>query len=134
MALLARDVMQEDAAVVAPETPLAELERLFADAGVSGFPVLRDGTAVGVVTRADVLRVLGDRRSRTRERGELRVEDVMTRTIVAVTPETPLVDVAHTLVAHRVHRALVIDDGGLAGIVSTLDIVELLAHGKLREA
>ena len=160
MDLLARDVMVRDVGVVDIGEDLEGLERSFAEAGVSGFPVVDGGTVVGVVSRADVVQALAGRvTSEGRfplfyvelgafeaeglldtlaemsaggaEPADLRVADVMSPRIIAVEPDAPLQEVARTLSAHRVHRALVIDGGRLVGIISTLDIVRLLAEGKL---
>ena len=157
MALKAKDVMIRDVAVVDVDADLASLEHSFSEAGISGFPV------VGVVSHTDVLRALGgdvpsppvrpiyyadlgafeveDLKSlaaAAAESGkrpeELRVADLVTREIVAVAPDDSLRDVARTLAGYRVHRALVIDDGSLVGIVTALDIVGLVSKGKLAEA
>jgi tRNA nucleotidyltransferase (CCA-adding enzyme) len=43
-----------------PGTPLAELQRLVSTADAGRVPVVRDGEVIGVVTRSDVLRALGE--------------------------------------------------------------------------
>ncbi len=151
--------MVRDVGVVDVDADLETLERCFAEARVSGLPVVEKGTVVGVVSRADVLRALGgpgsslprlslfyadlaafeaeevlERFADAAERGarrlqDLRVRDLLTRSIVAVEPEDPIREVARTLAEHRVHRALVIDEGTLVGIISALDIVGLVAEG-----
>lgn len=157
----ARDLMQRDVGVIDALAPLAELERCFVDGKVSGFPVLRDGVVVGVVSRADVVASLirDVRRKPTRssyygglesfEAEELvetfaevteqnrnsleglRVEDVMTPWVVAVSPRDSLEQVARTLVENHVHRALVIDEERLVGLISTLDFARLFADGRV---
>jgi tRNA nucleotidyltransferase (CCA-adding enzyme) len=53
-------VMGAGTVTSSPDTPLAELRRLLATAPAGRIPVLRDGEVVGVVTRSDVLRALGE--------------------------------------------------------------------------
>jgi tRNA nucleotidyltransferase (CCA-adding enzyme) len=52
-------IMSDRVATAAEETTLAELQRLLAG-GAPRIAVVRDGRAVGVVTRSDVLRALGE--------------------------------------------------------------------------
>jgi CBS domain-containing protein len=54
----------------------------------------------------------------------MKVADVMTRTVVAVTPETPLKDVAALMVAKGISGVPVVDAAGtVVGIVSEADFV-----------
>lgn len=48
--------MARDVVSVSPDTDLADLERLMAQAGIGRIPVVRDGRPVGIVTRKDLLR------------------------------------------------------------------------------
>jgi CBS domain-containing protein len=57
-ALRAADLMGPPAPVVAPETPLAALARIFERPGIRRVPVLRDGRLAGVVTRAALAQAL----------------------------------------------------------------------------
>lgn len=54
----------------------------------------------------------------------MRVDELMTRTVVTVAPETPLKEVAALLVAHRISGMPVCeDDGTVVGVVSERDIL-----------
>jgi CBS domain-containing protein len=52
------DVMSSPAVTVREDTPLAEVATIFATRGIKHVPVTRDGRVVGVVSRADLLRVI----------------------------------------------------------------------------
>jgi CBS domain-containing protein len=54
------------------------------------------------------------------------VSDYMTEDYVAVSPDTPVRDVARSMRENQIHRVLVLDDGSLCGIVSTFDLVGLI--------
>jgi CBS domain-containing protein len=128
---------------------------------VSGFPVVDKGELVGIVSRSDIVRQLflehqaaestsdfyfdaagfhetplvtfEQVADRVGERIEqLQVKDVMNRTLVKVSPDQSLAQVAQTLADHRIHRVLVCDEGRLVGIVTTLDLVRLIANRRLR--
>lgn len=160
----ARDLMQTDVGVIEASATLAELERRLSEGRVSGFPVLKNGLVVGVVSRADVVERLADlarpavRRSsyyqgiesfeaeemletfseaakqNTTPAESLLVEDVMTPWIAAVLPEDSLATVARSLLENQVHRVLVLEGEKLLGLISSSDFVRLFAEGKVRAA
>ena len=121
-----RDLMQIRVHVVPPEMPLAELEQEFIDKRVSGFPVVDDEQLIGVVSRSDIVRQLDVERrlaentsdfywdrsgfheepaesmlqiaSRVGQRIEdLRVRDLMSRHLVAVSADDSLAVLAKIL-------------------------------------
>jgi len=162
MALRAEDVMQPKIRTVRAELPLIELERAFLEAKVSGFPVVEKGRLVGVVSRSDVVRHLVAEQtlaelqsdyycdlsgfdvapaetlekiaSRAGARLEtLVVKDVMTHSPVTVSPDDSVSQVARLLVERGIHRVLVTRDGALVGIVTSLDLADLIADGRVAE-
>lgn len=57
------------------------------------------------------------------------VAEVMTRSILAVTPDTSIRDTARRMVEDRVHRLLVMEGDELRGVVSAMDVVRAVAEG-----
>ena len=54
-----KDVMRTEVVTVTPETSLKEVAALLVEHGISGMPVCEsDGAVVGVVSEADILRLL----------------------------------------------------------------------------
>lgn len=156
MVLRARDVMQSQVATVEPGTSLIQLDEILAREKLSGMPVVESGEVVGVVSRSDVIRGLGDaegaaeatqayyhdvagaerdRAAVARQSGEriaaMTVREIMSRELVAVSPEEPIREVARALVRGRMHRLLVMEGRRLAGIVTTFDLVNAIADGRL---
>lgn len=58
-----------------------------------------------------------------------RVRDLMSTMVYSVSAETPVAEIARAMVQGHYHRVLVTRDGRLVGIVSSLDLVGLLAEG-----
>lgn len=54
----ARDIMTQDVATVAPDTPLAEVATLLEKRRIKRVPVLDEGDLVGIVSRSDLVRAL----------------------------------------------------------------------------
>lgn len=57
------------------------------------------------------------------------VAEIMTRKVVAVKPGTEIREVARVMVAGAIHRVLVMEDGELHGLVSSMDVVRAVADG-----
>jgi len=60
------------------------------------------------------------------------VRDAMSEHVIAVAPDADVAVAARQMVEHSVHRVLVVDDGRLVGLVTTLDLVRLIADGQAR--
>jgi CBS domain-containing protein len=71
--LTAGDVMSSPAVTIEPTAAVADAASVMSEAGVNRLPVVAEGTLVGIVTRADVVRAVG-RGFRT-ERSRLAVGD-----------------------------------------------------------
>jgi CBS domain-containing protein len=54
----------------------------------------------------------------------MKVEDLMTRDVITVAPESLLKAVAETLARHRISGVPVVDDGRVLGVVSEADILQ----------
>jgi CBS domain-containing protein len=63
---------------------------------------------------------------------KLTVGDVMTDAVVSVEPSTRIVEVAARMVEHGIHRVLVVEDGELRGIISSLDLAALFLDGRVK--
>jgi Zn-dependent protease/CBS domain-containing protein len=115
-----RDIMTPaaDLKTVTEDTSVAELmNRMFRERH-TGYPVMRDGRLVGMVTLNDARTV------NEVERDAYRVEDVMSREITSVTPETAAIDALEVMQQNEVGRLPVIDAGGdVAGLISRSDLL-----------
>ncbi len=158
--LLARDVMKTPVVTVTPDTTLVELERCLLRERIGGAPVVAGGKLVGMVSRSDLVRVLsleqsmaevqhgafarqaqeGQRRSLAeigQQVGErmqvLTVQHAMTEVRARVAPDAPVREVAALMTKHSIHRVLVVSGEQLLGVVSRIDLVRLIADGRLRE-
>jgi CBS domain-containing protein len=110
---------------------LRDLETLFEAHDFNAFPVLEGGRMVGIVTKFDFLKAFAftphqmvphyDELMRTT------VEEVMTKTIVDVQPDTPMTRVLQLMVNLRARSLPVQEAGGdLVGMISREDIMRAL--------
>ena len=59
----------------------------------------------------------------------MKASEIMTREVVAVSPDTPVRDVARLMVDHRISGVPVIDHGKLVGIISENDLLRRVELG-----
>lgn len=59
--------------------------------------------------------------------GRVRVEEWMTRGLTHVRPDATLAEVCRLMMSESIHRVFVVEEGDLRGVVSTYDVVRLLA-------
>ena len=152
MSMVARDVMKTPVVSVSPDARLTELEDTLIARRIGGAPVVEGGRLVGIVSRSDIVRyftvrramvgVLGHRPPKEKdEDGEpwesaethLFVRDIMARDPVVVRPDAPVAEVARLMVTRHVHRVLVTENDHVLGLISALDLAQLVADGKLGE-
>ncbi|MFB6103202.1 MAG: CBS domain-containing protein [Haloplanus sp.] len=108
----------EELKTVTADTSLTTLtDRMFRERH-TGYPVLRGGNLVGMVTLDDTREV------REVERDAYRVEDVMATDLVTITPDADAMDAISTMQQEGVGRLPVVDDeGNLVGLISRSDLV-----------
>ena len=143
------EIMTKDVITVSPKTPIHEAAGLMIDHGVSGLPVVDDaGSVVGIVSEGDlILRekprerapwwrlFFGDAERLAREYQKahgMTVGEVMTRSLIAVSPDFPIESAALILDQHRIRRVPVVADGQLLGILSRGDLIKALAKAPAR--
>jgi len=62
---------------------------------------------------------------------EVRIEEVMTRDPVTVSPDTTMAELREILRQHRISGAPVVADGQMVGIISLEDLIKALANGAM---
>jgi CBS domain-containing protein len=142
MSTTARDVMKTEVRTVSPDISLTDLEKLFIDNRVTGFPVVESERLVGVVSRSDIVRKIVTEQSYAeyvsdyyRDVGSFdepksadtlpelgsqigsrlasaTVRDVMSGEPVTVSADDPVSRVAERLVERRIHRVPVVTSDG----------------------
>jgi CBS domain-containing protein len=141
----AQDVMTTKVVAVAPDTPVTEIAKLLLERQISAVPVVSDDRQLlGIVSEGDLIHGLGQEgakrswwldllaspqtRAETHLKGHGRLAwDVMTRSVISITPDTPLPEIARLLEARRIKRVPVLRDGELVGIVSRADLLRAFA-------
>jgi Zn-dependent protease/CBS domain-containing protein len=114
------DVMtgREDLKTVHPDDSVTDLmDRMFSERH-TGYPVVRGGNLVGMVTLDDARGV------KEVERDAYRVEDIMTDEVETITADAEAMDALQRIQQASVGRLAVVDDRGeLVGLISRTDLI-----------
>ena len=141
----AQDVMTRQVATISPDTPVAMIATFLLEHAISAAPVIgATGEILGVVSEGDLLQRAeidtiprkawwlawlastdDDAREFIKTHGVV-AADVMTRGVIAVHPETPLVEAAALMEKKRIKRVFVTENGKLAGVITRTDLVRAL--------
>ncbi|MGD2076637.1 MAG: CBS domain-containing protein [Gammaproteobacteria bacterium] len=148
------DIMQRDVLSVEEDWSLNRLARFLTDNAISGAPVTSSaGDLAGVVSLTDIVRYDSTPEHRARERhtheyylhslemqvaaeeastfhieqeSQAKVRDIMTPMVFAVAEDASVQEAADMMVKGRIHRLIVTRDSRIAGIVTALDLLDLL--------
>ncbi|MHC1594463.1 MAG: CBS domain-containing protein [Methanotrichaceae archaeon] len=111
-------LMARNPVLVSPVSTVVGAAKLMAEHSIRRLPVVEDGTLVGVITIADVVRVVADTKIETP------IEDYMENTLVAVWSEMPLPLVGAVMEYADAQACPVLDSNlMLVGIVSDRDLI-----------
>lgn len=114
------DLMTREVKTVSPQTTVADLFEKMLVERHTGYPVARNGDAVGIVTLEDAKEVA------PHEREAVRVDDIMTEDLVTVGPEEDAFEALRTLSTKSFGRLVVVENDEIVGIISRTDVMKAL--------
>ena len=116
----AKDIMTKDIITVSPTMSVKTLAMTLIKNQISGAPVAaKNGKILGVVSEADIVAKKGKD-----------VRAIMSKTVISVSEETSVEEIARLMTTHAIKRLPVMTDGAIVGIVSRADIVIAIAQGQ----
>lgn len=142
MQFYVKDIMSSDLVSINEDKTIRDLIKTFADKDILGVPVLdNEGYVVGVVSSIDILKnesshsFYQDPFTKNFEHGLLEdvqffnqpVSTIMSRDIYSISPDESIAKMAKIMYNRKIHRLLVTEYNKLVGIVSTFDLLKLLA-------
>jgi len=121
-----RDFMTASPHTIGADQTLARAQAMMRENVIRHLPVLHGGKLVGLISDRDVhlVEILSDVKPNL-----ITVSDAMTTSVYAVSPETPLEEVAHMMAEHKFGSAVVMERDKVVGIFTTVDACRALASG-----
>jgi CBS domain-containing protein len=128
-------------AVIAVEskTPIAVAHEIMKKNKIRRLPVVDNGKLQGIVTIGDV-REASPSGATTLSIWELnylwaqlKVENVMTRKVLTVGPDEPIVNAAKLMLENKISGVPVVEDGEVVGVVTESDVFRMLVKAQTEE-
>jgi CBS domain-containing protein len=116
--LTVADIMTKDVVTVEPGVSIREAAEKMAERNVGSVVVVENEQPVGILTERDMVRIV----AKGVDTGEP-VEKHMTKNLVTIEPEEPVLSAFCKMMRHGIRHLPVVKDGKLVGIVSMRDIV-----------
>ncbi|MHB9155545.1 MAG: CBS domain-containing protein, partial [Endomicrobiales bacterium] len=147
-----QDIMTRDVVTVKPDMDVRRLAQLFIEKDISGAPVVDEkGDLLGVVledglilqdknihlpTLISILNgvfAIGEDRfeSEMKKMAAITVSGIMEEKMNAISPETPVEEIATKVIEQGTHYFPVVVRGKLVGVVTKKDIVRAIAQNKI---
>jgi CBS domain-containing protein len=115
---LIREIMSTDLKTVTLKNNVFDIATLMKQNDIGFVPVVEGNKLVGVVTDRDLV-VRGYANKRT---DSTTVEEVMSKDITSITPDTNIEDAANQMANQKIRRLPVVENGALVGVVALADI------------
>jgi CBS domain-containing protein len=132
--------MSQEVVSVTPKTSIARATITMNEHFIRRLPVVNDGKLVGIVTKGDLREAQpSDATSLSIWElnyllADLTVDKIMTRNVLTIAPDAPLIDAAEIMLNEKISGLPVVDDHGhLIGVISESDIFRMVIQHGLEE-
>lgn len=114
-----KDIMTKDVITIESNKTVYEAAELMATKELGCLIVVIKAFPVGIITERDIVRRIVAKRSSL----DVKVTEVMTKTLITVEPDTSLREAARVMSTNKIRRLPVLKDNKLVGIVVASDFV-----------
>jgi CBS domain-containing protein len=149
-----KDVMNPNVIFCKPDNTVREAAKILKENNISGAPILEGEKLVGIISEADLLRLLivpkkGDlwlpspfevieipirelisweeTKRMLSDVGSTKIEEIMTKDVHTISSEASVEEASEHMIRHRINRLPVTEDNRVVGIVTRGDIIKGLA-------
>jgi CBS domain-containing protein len=114
-----KDIMTKEVVTIETNKSVFEAAELMSSKGLGCVIVVIKAFPVGIITERDIVRRIVAKRASP----DVRVTEVMTKTLITVGPDTSLKIAARLMSTNKIRRLPVLKDNKLVGIVVSSDFV-----------
>jgi CBS domain-containing protein len=118
--LIAEDIMIEEIHITSRNDVVAAAKLKMMRCNVGGLPVVDKGKLVGIITHRDVLLAGGEALG-------LKVDDLMSKDLMVVERETPIMEITKIMADKGYQRIPVVENGNLIGLITQSSLIRALA-------
>src|SRR5665647_1092325 len=114
-----KDIMTKEVITIEANKSVFEAAELMSEESLGCLIVVTKEFPVGIVTERDIVRRIVAKRNSV----DLKVEEIMTKTLITVDPDVSLKDAARVMSTNGIRRLPVLKNSKLVGIVVASDFV-----------
>ncbi|MGC8936153.1 MAG: cyclic nucleotide-binding/CBS domain-containing protein [Candidatus Methanomethylicaceae archaeon] len=118
------EFMTKKLVTISPEASVFEASRLMSEKNIGSVIVVEGKRLVGIITERDVLTMVSSRLSPEKTQ----VKEIMSKPVVACTPECNIDEAASLMQAHKIKHLPVVKGDELVGIFTTYDLMVARSH------
>jgi CBS domain-containing protein len=123
------EIMTTDVRTLSPKDNIAKAWMNMKETGFSGFPVIKDGELIGMVTRRNIInagyaRIEREDNQGTKSTMSPAVEKVMSTPAYSLSSDSTIAEVIQAFMKLDIGRICITNDGRLVGIVDRNDILK----------
>jgi predicted transcriptional regulator len=130
MRIQVKDFMSSPVITAKGNDSVRELRAVMTNKGIHAIPIITQSnqlpnlevTIRGIVTLSDLCKNIDEKYS---------AEDIMTDKVHVIHKDSSAESAAKMMLKHEVHHIVVMDEGKIIGMISSLDFVKLVAEYKL---
>jgi CBS domain-containing protein len=149
-----KDVMNPEVVFCTPDNTIREAAKILKENDISGAPVLDGEELVGIISEADLLKLLiipergelwlpspfevievpirellgwEDTKKMLSDVGLTKIEEIMTKEVHTIPSEASVEEASEHMIRHKINRLPVTEDGRVVGIITRGDIIQGLA-------
>ncbi len=126
------DVMSKQVKTISPDDNLRNALDILSEYMITGIPVIKEGKLVGIVSEADIIKVMDIRKIIDSEKDEInvselekiKISEIMSKDVITINKKELISDASELMYRHHFNRLPVVSDKGrLIGIVTKEDII-----------
>lgn len=114
-----KDIMTKEVITIETTKTIFDAAELMTEKGLGCLIVVIKGFPVGIITERDIVRRIVAKRASL----DIKVKEVMTKTLITVEPNTSLKEAARVMSSNKIRRLPVLEKNKLVGIVVSSDFV-----------
>lgn len=118
--LLVRDFMSKDVKTVRTDATVKEAVSKMNKFKIGSIIVIEGKRPVGIITERDILERIVEP---CMEPTAVKAKEIMSNPIVSSSPEVSIEDAARLMATEKIKKLAVIENGKLAGIVTSMDLM-----------
>lgn len=115
-----KDVMNPKVVVAKPQATVKEAAEIMSMFRIGCLIVVEDEKVVGIVTESDII---GKIVAKKRDPDRVVLEEIMSKNVIFTSPNESIDEAAEKMVANKIKRLPVLEDGKLIGIITATDLI-----------